>query len=103
MSKLVLFSLIALFLYSAVTLVTVRYEQRQLYIDIEREAKSTKKLQTDWRFLELQRANLTNTMSVNKVVTEKLDMQAPSVNDILYLPESELAPVEHLKPQVKGN
>ena len=65
-----IFGLLAFFIYSAVELVTARYEQRQQYTQIERATRVERELETQWRFLELERAELTSSMNLRTEITK---------------------------------
>lgn len=91
MVKLLTFALIAFLIYSAMTLVTVRYEQRLLFAQKKSLEDETKKLETRWRFLELDRANLTNTISLDRIIKSKFKMISPNPGDVIYIDEKELA------------
>lgn len=92
MVKVLFFALVAFFVYNAIELVTVRYEQRQLHIQMERAVKLERDLETQWRFLELERAELTSSMNMIAEINEKLSMRPAMVNEIIYLPASDLSP-----------
>ena len=92
MYKVLVFGLIAFFVYSAVELVSARYEQRQQFTQIERANRVERELATQWSFLELERAKLTSSMNIRSEIESKLDMHSPEVNEIIYIRESELSP-----------
>lgn len=92
MYKVLIFGLIAFFVYSAVELVSARYEQRQQFTQIERANRVERELGTQWSFLELERAKLTSSMNIRSEIEGKLDMHSPEVNEIIYIRESELSP-----------
>ena len=93
MFRVLVFGLIAFFIYSAVELVTARYEQRQQFTQIERANRVERELETQWSFLELERAKLTSSMNIRSEIDEKLNMHSPEVREIIYIRESELSPV----------
>lgn len=92
MYKVLIFGLIAFFIYSAVELVTARYEQRRQFTQIERANRVERELETQWSFLELERAKLTSSMNIRSEIEGKLNMHPPAVNEIIYIKESELSP-----------
>ncbi|NLJ51746.1 MAG: cell division protein FtsL [Alcaligenaceae bacterium] len=93
MFRVLVFGLIAFFIYSAVELITARYEQRQQFTQIERANRVERELETQWSFLELERAKLTSSMNIRNEINEKLNMHSPEVSEIIYIRESELSPV----------
>ena len=94
MYRVLVFGLIAFFVYSAIELVSARYEQRQQFTQIERANRVERELETQWSFLELERAKLTSSMSIRSEIEGKLDMHSPEVNEIIYIRESELSPLK---------
>lgn len=82
--------LVSFFVYSAMELVTVRYQQRLLYNDLVRAQNVEQKLNQVWSYLQLERANLTNTARINAVLDQKLSMKPADINQIIYIKESEL-------------
>ncbi|WP_432786702.1 Cell division protein FtsL [Oligella sp. MSHR50489EDL] len=96
MFKVLIFGLIAFFIYSAIELVSARYEQRQQFTQIERATRVERELETQWRFLELERAQLTSSMNIRSEIQEKLKMHSPQVNEIIYIKESELSPISEV-------
>lgn len=93
MYRVLIFGLVAFFIYNAVELVTARYEQRQQFIQIERANRVERELETQWRFLELERAKLTSSMNIRSEIENKLEMHSPEVNEIIYIRQSELSPL----------
>lgn len=82
--------LVSFFIYSAMQLVIVRYEQRLVYNDIVRVQNAQQKLNEVWSYLQLERANLSSTINVDKQIKEKLDLKNPELGVIIYinLPDS---------------
>lgn len=85
--------LISFFVYSAMELVTVRYQQRMIYNDLVRAQNVEQKLNQAWSYLQLERANLTSTARINTIMEQKLRMQSADVSQIIYIKESELPPL----------
>lgn len=77
--------LVSFFVYSAMELVTVRYQQRLLYNDLVRAQNVEQKLNQVWSYLQLERANLTNTARINTVLNQKLSMKPADINQIIYI------------------
>ena len=90
MARLALIFLIGFFMYSAISLVSSRYQQRLLYIDIGRAQAVERELEVDWRHLLLERAQLTTSANIDRVMSEKLSMQTPKINQTIYIKASEM-------------
>ncbi|MBV4397837.1 cell division protein FtsL [Advenella alkanexedens] len=91
MARLGLLLLVCWFVYSAASLVSVRYQQRLLYVDLGRAQAVENELGIDWRYLQLERAKLTTNARIQQVTTQKLNMQIPHIGQIIYIKDSELA------------
>ena len=91
MARLGLLLLVGRFAYSAISLVSVRYQQRLLYVDLGRAQAVENELGIDWRYLQLERAKLTTNARIQQVTTQKLNMQIPHIGQIIYIKDSELA------------
>ncbi|MCD0501858.1 cell division protein FtsL [Bordetella petrii] len=84
MSRMSLFVAVLLML-SAISLVTSRYQSRQLFIELERSRSQARTLDTDWRRLQLERAELARNARIDKAARQDLKM-IPIVPDrTLYL------------------
>ncbi len=90
MARLALIFLIGFFMYSAISLVSSRYQQRLLYIDIGRAQAAERELEVDWRHLLLERAQLTTSANIDRVMSDKLSMQTPQINQTVFIKESEM-------------
>ncbi len=77
--------LAALLMLSAISLVTSRYQSRQLFIELDRSNAQARTLDTDWRRLQLERAELARNARVDHAARADLKM-IPIVPDrTLYL------------------
>ena len=75
----------SLLMLSAISLVTSRYQSRQLFIELERSNTQARTLDTDWRRLQLERAELARNARIDRAAREDLKM-IPIVPDrTLYL------------------
>ena len=90
----IIFVLISVFVYSAMDLVTVRYQQRLLYNEIVRVQNAAQKLNQEWGYLQLERANLTSTAHIDTVMRQKLNMQTADMNQIIYIKDTELPQID---------
>ncbi|ETD72339.1 cell division protein FtsL [Pelistega indica] len=82
--------LVSIFIYSAMDLITVRYQQRLLYNDLVRAQNVEQKLNQVWSYLQLERANLTSTAYINTVMAQKLSLKPADIGQIIYIKDSEL-------------
>jgi len=77
--------LAVLLMLSAISLVTSRYQSRQLFIELDRSHAQARGLDVDWRRLQLERAELARNARVDRAAREDLKM-IPIVPDrTIYL------------------
>lgn len=70
---------------SALSLVTARFQSRQLYIQLDRQDDVARQLDTDWRRLQLERAELARHARIDHVARNELDMISGSPDRTLYI------------------
>ena len=74
-----------LLMLSAISLVTARYQSRLLFVASERQAAAARELDTDWRRLQLERAELARNARIDEVARQDLEMLPASPDRTLYL------------------
>lgn len=75
----------ALLMLSAISLVTSRYQSRQLFVELGRDQAHARDLETNWRRLQLERAELACNARVDAIARDGLKM-IPIVPDrTLYM------------------
>jgi cell division protein FtsL len=83
--------LAAVLMSCAISLVTSRYQARQLFIDFDRSQAQARDLDNDWRRLQLDRAELARNARVDRAAREDLKM-IPIVPDrTIYLNQAPTA------------
>ena len=89
MNRLSLFFGILLML-SAISLVTARYQARQLFIASERASAKTQELDVEWRRLQLERAELARNARVDEFARRDLEMVVPRPSTTIYLKDNQV-------------
>ena len=84
MGRLSLFLALALML-SALSLVTARFQSRQLYVQSDRLDDVARQLDTDWRRLQLERAELARHARIDNVARNELNMVSGSPGRTIYI------------------
>lgn len=84
MGRVSLFLSIVLML-SAISLVTSRYHSRQLFVALERGNTLSNTLDTDWRRLQLERAELARNARIDRAAQQDLKMIPVVPERTLYL------------------
>ncbi|OZI53005.1 cell division protein FtsL [Bordetella genomosp. 4] len=80
-----------LLMLSAISLVTSRYQSRQLFIELERGNTLSNTLDTDWRRLQLERAELARNARIDHAARQDLKM-IPIVPDrTIYLNQAPIS------------
>lgn len=74
-----------LLMLSAISLVTARYQARQLFIELDRSRAQARELDIRWRQLQLDRAELARNAHVDKVAREELRMQSIVPDRTIYI------------------
>jgi len=69
----------------AISLVTSRYQSRQLFIDYDRAQAKARDLEVDWRRLQLDRAELARSARVDHAARETLKMIAIVPERTIYI------------------
>lgn len=70
---------------SALSLVTARFQSRQLYMQLDRQDDVARQLDTEWRRLQLERAELARHARIDQVARHELDMISGSPDRTLYI------------------
>ncbi len=78
---------------SALSLVTARFQSRQLFVQAGQLEDKAQQLDTDWRRLQLERAEVSRNARIDSVARGELDMQPSSLDRTIYLKGSAPAAV----------
>ena len=70
---------------SAISLVTARYQARQLYVELDRSRSAARDLGITWRQLQLDRAEHARNAHVDKVARESLKMISIVPDRTIYI------------------
>jgi len=76
-------------MFSALSLVTSRYQARQLYDQLDRYKTKSHELEIDWRRLQLQRAAESNNAKVDRLAREELKMTGIVPDRTVYISHQE--------------
>lgn len=84
-----------LLMSSAISLVTARFQSRRLFIQSDRLSDKAHELDTDWRRLQLERAELVRNARIDGIARQDLKMVNVTPGSIIYITEGP-------NPQVTG-
>jgi len=82
----------ALLMLSAISLVTSRHQARQLFIDLDRARAQARDLDTDWRRLQLERADYARNARVDEIARGDLKMISIVPDRTIYINQAPSAP-----------
>ena len=73
---------------SAISLVTARYQARQLYVELDRSRTQALNFDIEWRQLQLDRAEQARNANVDKLAREQLKMTSIVSERTIYINQS---------------
>lgn len=74
---------------SALSLVTARYQARQLYDQLDRYKTKSDELEIDWRRLQLERAAESSNTKVDRLARDELKMTGIVPDRTVYITQQE--------------
>lgn len=77
--------LVLLLFFSSVALVLVRFDNRQLFTEVQRLEQQGDELQVEWQQLQLEQSVWAEPVRIETLAREKLHMYPPSPHDIILL------------------
>lgn len=84
MGRLILFTA-GLLMLSAISLVTSRYQARELFVELERSNAQAREIDVEWRRLQLERADLARNARVDQIASTQLKMIPVVPERTIYL------------------
>jgi cell division protein FtsL len=73
---------------SAISLVTARYQARQLYVELDRSRTQALNFDIEWRQLQLDRAEQARNANIDKLAREQLKMTSIVPDRTIYINQS---------------
>lgn len=82
--------LIAILVACALSLVTAQYNERRLFVDLERAQADTRKLEIEWNQLQIDQTTYSKHSLIDSIARRDLQMQpvTPARTHYLSLPAS---------------
>lgn len=74
-----------LLMVSAISLVTARFQSRELFVQSDRLEDRARDLDTEWRRLQLERAELARNARIDGAAREELKMVSTSPDRTIYI------------------
>ena len=90
--------LLAALIVCALSVVTSQHQSRKLFIDLEKEQESARKLDQEWRELQLENQTLATSKRIEQKAVRDLGMRVPeSGKSIVVVFEGDAARTEAAK------
>jgi cell division protein FtsL len=77
--------LLVLVVMCALSVVTSQHKARKLYDDFQKEKESAQKIEVEWGQLQLEQSTLATLARIEKIATQRLQMQLPKNGQIQYI------------------
>lgn len=78
--------LLAILVGCALSLVSSQNKARKLYVEVQKEHELTKQLDVEWGQLQLEQSTWAMQGRIEKIATQKLNMELPPANRIQNVP-----------------
>ncbi|PCI18437.1 MAG: cell division protein FtsL [Piscirickettsiaceae bacterium] len=77
--------ILPLVLLSALAVVYVKYEERVLFTQLQREINFQDRLAVEWSRLQLERNTWSSNSRIEKIAKQKLGLQTPTAEQIIFI------------------
>lgn len=78
----------------ALSVVTSQHKARKLFVSLQQEKDSAQKIEVEWGQLQLEQSTLATLARIEKIATQRLQMQLPKNGQAQYI---RLNPNERIK------
>ncbi len=82
------FLVASVLMISAISMVSARYQARQLYVELDRSKTQALNFDIEWRQLQLDRAEQARNANVDKLAREQLKMTSIVPERTIYINQS---------------
>ena len=89
-------------MFSALSLVTARYQARQLYDQLDRYKENSRLLEIEWRRLQLDRAAESSNSKIDRLARDELKMTVIVPDRTVFVSQSAQAASNKNAEQVTG-
>ncbi len=77
--------LLVVVVLSALSVVTSQHKARKLYVNLQQEKESAQKIEVEWGQLQLEQSTLATLARIEKIATQRLQMQLPKHEQVQYI------------------
>jgi cell division protein FtsL len=78
-------ALLAIVVLCALSVVTSQHKARKLYVSLQQEKESAQKIEVEWGQLQLEQSTLATLARIEKIATQRLQMQLPNDGQVQYI------------------
>ncbi len=83
--RIIIFILVTLVFFSAISVVYVTYYQRKLFMSLQLLQQQKDKMNIEWGKLQLEENTWSTTSRIEKVATKQLKMQVPESEYTIFI------------------
>lgn len=80
------FILLAMLIACALAVVTLQHKARKLYVELQKEQVSAKRLEDEWGQLQLEQGTWATHGRIERIATRELNMRVPADSRIEVVP-----------------
>jgi cell division protein FtsL len=77
--------LLVIVVLCALSVVTSQHKARKLYVSLQQEKESAQKIEVEWGQLQLEQSTLATLARIEKIATQRLQMQLPNNGQVQYI------------------
>lgn len=67
------------------SVVTSQHKARKLYVDLQKEKDDEQKIEVEWGQLQLEQSTLATLARIEKIASQRLQMQLPKSEQVQYI------------------
>jgi cell division protein FtsL len=78
-------ALLVIVVLCALSVVTSQHKARKLYVSLQQEKESAQKIEVEWGQLQLEQSTLATLARIEKIASQRLQMQLPKSGQVQYI------------------
>jgi cell division protein FtsL len=78
-------ALLVIVVLCGLSVVTSQHKARKLYVSLQQEKESAQKIEVEWGQLQLEQSTLATLARIEKIATQRLQMQLPKHEQVQYI------------------
>ncbi len=77
--------LLVIVVLCALSVVTSQHKARKLYVSLQQEKENAQKIEVEWGQLQLEQSTLATLSRIERIATQRLQMQVPKNGQVQYI------------------